>query len=109
MHKEKKSFNLTTLDLDIIFDNNTIHEAIIALQSKWQDLIKTYPQYDDYTFFTDYVDDGYSRGYKVMIQGTRLETDDEYKKRVEAERRMKEQQETKELNELARLKAKYEK
>jgi hypothetical protein len=108
MDKQIKTFNITSLDLDIIFDRKTIQGAIDSLQSKLQEMSKTYPQYNDFKFSVDYVQDGYDSGYKVMIQGSRLETDEEYETRTRSAQQIEEQLRTKELNELARLKEKYE-
>lgn len=108
MEKEIKTFDITSLDIDYIFDGRTIQEAIQTLQSKYQEWIKTYPHYDNFKFSVDYVNVDYG-GYTVIIQGDRLETDQEYEKRVRLSQRLEEHQRTKELNELARLKEKYEK
>jgi RNase P/RNase MRP subunit p29 len=103
MQKEIKTFDITSLDITYIFDGRTIEEAIQTLQSKCQELIKTYPHYDNFKFLVEF-----DNGYTVIIQGDRLETDQEYEKRVRLSQRLEEHQRTRELNELARLKEKYE-
>lgn len=108
MQKEIKTFEITSLDIDYIFDGRTIEEAIESLQSKCQELIKTYHHYDDFKFSVEYDQDDYGGYNRVVIQGTRLETDEEYEKRVRLSQQIEEHQRTRELKELAILKAKYE-
>lgn len=94
--------------LDDVFIDGSIESAIAELEElketysdKYDSLfleVETYQlPYDDYTYA------------KVVLYGEREETDSEFEKRIEKDKKYKERQKEADKKELARLKKLYEK
>lgn len=87
-----------------IFDGNDVDIAIKILTDEVKAIKEKYPKYNSLKFSFDYHD----QDMFFEIYGERLETDEEYIKRVDKVRRAEETLREKELRQLAELKAKYE-
>ena len=111
MKKEVEAYR-TTLDLDIIFDGKTSITQVIDT------LLNTYNDRFDYTsnimgvevvncrFETNYY--GYDGGMEVEIIFYRMETDQEYDKRLSLEQKQKDLFKKKRLNKEEKERAEYE-
>lgn len=87
-----------------IFDGNDVDTAFKILTDEFTAIKEKYPQYNLFKFGLDYRD----QETIFDIYGERLETDEEYAKRVDKILKAEETLREKELRQLAELKAKYE-
>jgi hypothetical protein len=83
-----------------------IGESFDSIRDSMKSFEEKYPEYDSFM-----IEEGehYGGGTCAYVVGIRMETDEEFEKRVNHQKERENKKKEEELKELARLKAKYEK